>query len=238
MACIGFSFLPVLGPTNASAHDFKLQNFWLFDKVSFMKHSLIHPTHSRRGSARTIALMSLLLSLVACLLAGIALLVAVNGGRLPQSDLLARRSPTPKAEAAPALPQSAGARDASAQWDQVRDRLRRAETMVARRDGRAQEYLDQLKADMERLMRNSSDGGGKWMSDAVAKVKAIREQVAVNGPEAARRLRELSTDLAEKVRTLYRAAEALQSMMPKKAQGAPAPAAEAAPEVPEVPQTR
>jgi hypothetical protein len=64
--------------------------------------------------------------------------------------------------------------------------------------------------------------------------------VAVNGPDAARRLRELSADLSEKVRTLYRAAEALQSIMPKK-QGASAPAAgaaEAAPDVPEVPQTR
>lgn len=170
----------------------------------------------RTPTGRPIAWLALLFSLLAFLMSGAALLLTWHdgdwSGRAQSLFQGLHAPPAPGASGAGAEPSRPS--DFAAQWDKLRDKLSRAEVLIGSHDGQARQYLDGLRADLDQLRKGSSEKGAAWINEAAEKLKTIREQAAVNGPEAIRRLRQLSTDIQQQARNLQRAGDVLRGLTP------------------------
>lgn len=175
-----------------------------------------HPSKPYRpATGRAVAWLALFFSLAAFLMSGATLLLTWRGGELAgraQNMFQGLRKP------AGGAPEG----ELAAQWARLRDKFYRAEVMIGNKDGQARQYLDGLKNDLDQLAKTSSEKGAAWVGEASAKLKTIREQAAVNGPEAIRRLRQLSTDIQQQARNLQQAGQALRALTPGAA-ATPAP---------------
>lgn len=204
------------------------------------------PFKAPKPRSSKIAWLALFFSFLAFLMSGATLLQTWDNGRFAQStsdfmqgvknniSSLKNRNASSPPDSAPSAADEAPAAsrrpDLATQWDRLREKLGRAEEMVrGRQDGQVRGYLESLKAEMDELAAQSSQNGGRWMEQARTKLKSIREQVATDGPAAARRLHELAGEIKTNIQTLRRVNDALHpcqaSPAPNSAADEPASAA-------------
>lgn len=123
------------------------------------------------------------------------------------------------------------------EWDKIRERVDRIESMARSKDSRAGYYIDVLKTDLEMLRDYTSEKGGDALAKTVQKLDAAREKLSENLPAAADKLHELSKELAPKAKPADDQATAAEkpaeksakSDKPVKSSTEPTPAEQAAP---------
>jgi hypothetical protein len=148
-----------------------------------------------RSTTRAIAWTALFFALVACALAGFNIVLTWRDGQLVRNfGILAAELSRVGAE----WRASAGS-PPDLRLDQLRERVADVERLAGAGDDKAAAAADRLIDDMARLKRDADRQIGPWLDRMSDQLRAARDRIASNAPEAARLLRALGAEIQRKV---------------------------------------
>ena len=177
-----------------------LQKIPAFDKLSSMSRRPAPPPRHLPSTTRAVAWTALFFALVACGLSLFTLFVTYKEGRLIENAQTMTQDVRQALASMRERVKSESDDSDGLNWERIKNRLQRIELMVRNGDRSAPYHIDGLVEELKSVRNLTTENVSEWVDPAIEKLQAARDKVAENGPEAARRLRELSDDLKSRVK--------------------------------------
>jgi hypothetical protein len=151
-------------------------------------------------TGRAAAYWALIFSFAAFLMSGFVLFQTYDDGRLVKNFKVLTGETSKVFDSARKRIQEKD-RD-GLQWDKIKDRIDRIETMIQSEDGRAAYYIDVLKSDLNMLRDYTTEKGAQALKTTTEALESARSRLGEDAEGAASKLRDLSKEIEPRIRAL------------------------------------